>query len=159
MSFANNYREVRNERRNDGRRVVGVGVVKYLLKTRQDRIDASSAVLRATEGQTVEIRDPKRTEEQSALLHVYLGDIAKQLEWFGKKRSVEDWKCLCVSGHRVAIGGASDVCPGIESEVVQFRKSTTQMGVKELSELIDYVIVFAIDRGVKLSAAPRYSDD
>ena len=109
----------------------------------------------APEGFTVEIKERTRTADQNAALHAMLQDISRQMDWAGKKRSVDEWKCLMVSGHRIALKQAGEVIPGLEGEFVQLRKSTTAMGVKELGSLIDYVGAWAVMHGVKLRAPDR----
>ena len=42
----------------------------------------------------VEIRHETRSTAQNARLHAMLDDIARQVEWAGKKRDVTTWKRL-----------------------------------------------------------------
>lgn len=109
----------------------------------------------APDGYTVEIKERTRTADQNAALHAMLTDISRQKDWAGKKRSVDEWKCLMVSGHRIALKQAGEVIPGIEGEFVQLRKSTTAMGVKELGSLLEYVSAWAAMNDVKLRAPER----
>jgi len=113
----------------------------------------------APDGYVAEVKERTRTSDQNAALHALIGDIAKQKEWAGKRRSIDDWKALLISAHRIALQQAGDIIPGLEGEFVQLRKSTTQMGVKELGSLIDYVSAWAAMNEVKLSAPARMFDE
>lgn len=125
---------------------------RITLHNERARQAAKRAIDEAPDGYVVEIKERTRTEEQNAKLHAMLRDISRQVEWAGKRRSVDDWKALMVSAHRVASGQASEVVPGLESEIVQLRKSTAAMGVKELASLIEYVTAWGANAGVRFLA-------
>jgi len=95
-------------------------------------------------GSTVEFRAPRRSNDQNALMWSLLTQISKQVEWFGKKRSPEDWKDLATA----ALRGAEFV-PGITpGTVVPLGMRTSQMTSAEISELIESLIAFGTERGV-----------
>ena len=50
----------------------------------------------------LEVRPETRSDRQNRLLHALFGDVARQAEWMGKKRTPAEWKLLFVSGHAVA---------------------------------------------------------
>lgn len=129
------------------------GMTRHILNG--NRSSAIEAVRTAPAGYVCEVKERTRTSDQNALLHALLQDISRQAIWAGKKRSVEDWKALMVSAHRMALQQAGEVVPGLEGEFVQLRKSTTAMGVKELGSLIDYLIAWAMQNDVRLSAPER----
>ncbi|MBP9714646.1 MAG: recombination protein NinB [Sterolibacterium sp.] len=118
---------------------------------------AHRAVDEAPDGFVAEIKERTRTADQNALLHALLQDIARHTEWAGKRRTLDDWKALMVSAHRVALQQAGDVVPGLEGEFVQLRKSTAAMGVKELASLIEYVPAWGVNAGVRFSASERWA--
>lgn len=96
-------------------------------------------------GSTVEFRAPRRSNDQNALMWSLLTQISKQVEWFGKKRSPEDWKDLTTA----ALRGAEFV-PGITpGTVVPLGMRTSQMTSEEISELIESLYAFGAERGVK----------
>jgi hypothetical protein len=112
---------------------------------------AAQAVLSAPKGYVVEIKPPKRSEEQSAHFHAICNDIAKSgLKWAGKARTPPEWKRLLVSAHAVATEEPSEFVAGIEGEVVNVRESTALMSVSRASSLIEYSIAFATSKGVVL---------
>ena len=95
-------------------------------------------------GSTVEFRAPRRSNDQNALMWSLLTQISKQVEWFGKKRSPEDWKDLATA----ALRGAEFV-PGITpGTVVPLGMRTSQMTSAEISELIESLYAFGTERSV-----------
>jgi len=125
---------------------------RYPLVSESARRMAKYSIDAAPSGYVCEIKERTRTNDQNALLHSLLSDISKQKDYAGKKRSLDDWKAIMVSGHRMALNEAGEVVPGINGEFVQLRRSTAQMGVKELGSLIDFISAWASDNGVKLKA-------
>nr|HQU90025.1 recombination protein NinB [Denitromonas sp.]HQV16313.1 recombination protein NinB [Denitromonas sp.] len=79
-------------------------------------------------------------------------DIARQAKYLGKTRSVDVWRGLFVSGWEIATGKPSEIVPGLEGEFLNVRRSTTQMGVKDLSSLCEYIQAWAANEGVRFSA-------
>lgn len=125
---------------------------RYVLASESARRMAHYAIDAAPTGHICEIRERNRTADQNSALHAMLADIARQKEWAGKKRSVDDWKALMVSAHRIAMKEAGEVVPGLEGEFVQLRRSTAAMGVKELGSLLDYLSAWCATHDVRLSA-------
>ncbi len=96
-------------------------------------------------GTTVEFRAPRRSNDQNALMWSLLTQLSQQLEWCGEKRTAEDWKDLTTA----ALRGAKFV-PGINpGTVVPLGMRTSQMTSAEISELIESIIAFGTERGVK----------
>lgn len=94
---------------------------------------------------TVEFRAPRRSTDQNALMWSLLTQISKEVEWFGKKRSPEDWKDLTTA----ALRGAEFV-PGLTpGTVVPLGMRTSQMTSAEINELIESLFAFGAERGVK----------
>lgn len=118
---------------------------------------AKRAIDDAADGFVVEIKERTRTADQNAKLHAMLQDVARQVDWAGRRRSLDDWKALMVSAHRIALQQAGEVVPGLEGEFVQLRKSTATMGVKELASLIEYVTAWGMNAGVRFSAPERWA--
>lgn len=96
-------------------------------------------------GTTVEFRAPRRSNDSNALMWSLLTQISNQVDWFGKKRSPEDWKDLATA----ALRGAEFV-PGITpGTIVPLGMRTSQMTSAEISELIESLYAFGAERGVK----------
>ena len=130
---------------------------RYWLSSQTVRDKVCWQVKAAPDGSVVEIKDPKRSEDQSAHFHAICSDIAKSdLKWAGKKRTAAEWKRLLVSGHAVATEEPSEFVAGLEGEVVNIRESTALMSVRRASSLIEYTIAFAVSNNVVLHD-PAYS--
>lgn len=99
----------------------------------------------------------KRHEEQSRKFHAMCGDISRQCEWAGKKRTPEQWKLLLVSGHAVATKEPADCVPGLEGEFLNLRESTAKMGIRRMASMIEYTCAFGAENGVKWSASDEKS--
>lgn len=97
----------------------------------------------------VEIKPLTRTLAQNAKLHAMLTDIASQCTFNDKKQTLETWKIIFVSGHKIAKGEQAEMAIGLEGEVINLRESTAQMGVKRLASLIDYIEAWAAEQGVQ----------
>ena len=106
----------------------------------------------------LEVRPETRSDRQNKLLHALFGDVAKQAEWMGKKRTPEEWKLLFVSGHAVATKQDADLVPGLEGEFLNLRESTARMSRARMASLLEYVISWAIDHGVELREARQWVD-
>ena len=97
------------------------------------------------EGTTVEFRAPRRSIDQNALMWSLLGQISKQVEWYGQKLSSEDWKDIMSASLRRA-----RVVPGIDAGTfVPLGMRTSQMTKEEISELIELIYAFGAERGVE----------
>ncbi len=103
-------------------------------------------------GKVVTIADPTRSLEANAKLHAMLTDISRQAEYGGKKRSVEFWKGLFVSGWQIATGQEGEIVPGLEGEFINIRESTATMSGKRLSSVIEYIHAWAAMQGVRFTA-------
>jgi hypothetical protein len=124
---------------------------QYILAHKPARMGAIQAVQDAPDGYVVEIKEPTRKLSQNAKFHAILTDISRQAQYMGKKRSVEFWKGLFVSGWQIATGEKPEIVPGLEGEFINIRESTTTMSVIKLSSVMEYVISWAIDNGVQLT--------
>lgn len=117
---------------------------------------AMEAVMNAPEGWIVEIKEPTRTLEQNAKLHGMLQDISSQSQYMNKRRGVEFWKGLFVSGWQIATGQKPEIVPGLEGEFINIRESTATMGVKKLSSVMEYIYPWAIENNVKFRDEVKY---
>ena len=131
--------------------------------TRQNKRDvmmlvweAAGKLLEANDSIYVEVREKTRTLEQNAKLHAMLSDIARQKEFGGQKRTIEQWKMIFISGHRIATGGTAEMAVGLEGEVINLRESTAQMGVQRLASLISYIDAWAAENGVVFKTPPIF---
>lgn len=95
-------------------------------------------------GTTVEFRAPRRSLDQNNLLWSLLGQISKQVDWYGQKLSSEDWKDVLTASLR-----RTRVVPGIDAGTfVPLGMRTSQMTKQEISDLLELVYAFGAERGV-----------
>ena len=98
----------------------------------------------------VEIRPLTRSLAQNALLWSVLTDIARQVDWHGRRLSKDDWKhILSASLYQ------QDVVPGIDGGFVVLGKSTSKMTVGQMRDLIELAQAFGTQQGVKFGCDAR----
>jgi hypothetical protein len=115
------------------------------LQSSSDREKATAWIRNAPTGSTVEFRGPRRNTDQNALMWSLLGQISQQIMWHGQKLTAEDFKDLCSASLR-----QYQVVPGIDAgTVVPLGMRTSQMTKAEMTALIELIIAFGAERGVK----------
>jgi hypothetical protein len=73
-----------------------------------------------------------------------LTDVSRQVEWYGKRLTPEDWKHVFSSSLRKL-----DVVPNIEGTgFVALGLSTSKMTKRELGDLMELIEAFGAERGV-----------
>lgn len=128
----------------------------FVLINDRVRNNAMAALMRAPADYSVVISQKTRSSDQNAKLHAMLTDLAKSpVMWAGKRRSVEEWKALIISGHAVATGSGGEVIPGIEGEFVAIRESSARMSVSRAASLIEYLLAFCTQNNVELHKTDR----
>ena len=100
----------------------------------------------------VEVKPETRTLSQNARLWAMLTDVSKQVNWYGRKLSEEEWKHVFTASL-----AKQDVVPGIDGGFVVLGKSTSKMTKPEMSELQDLIEAFGAQQGVRFTA-PEYVD-
>lgn len=106
---------------------------------------AVEAVREAPAGYVVTIAEPKRNLEQNARMWAMLGDVAEQVEWYGKRLTAEDWKHVFTSSLRKL-----EVVPNLDGTgFVALGMSTSSMSVREMRDLIELMFAFGAERDVK----------
>lgn len=123
----------------------------WVLVHARAREGALAGVKSAPEGMVVVIKEKTRSLEANAKLHATLADIADQLPWHGKKLSIDVWKRLCTAAWLREIGESPEMIPALDNKGfdVVFEK-TSQLSVKQMSSLIEWVCCFAAQNGVVL---------
>jgi hypothetical protein len=110
------------------------------------------SMLMAGQRVVVEIKPETRTLAQNARLWAMLTDVSKQVNWYGRKLSQEEWKHVFTASL-----SKQDVVPGIDGGFVVLGKSTSKMTKPEMSELQDLIEAFGAQQGVRFTA-PEYVD-
>lgn len=102
---------------------------------------------RLGEGWTL-ILTRNRSTEQNALMWARLAEISKQLEWHGKHWTKEQWKDCLMHAWK---GG--EFMPGVDGGFVPIGRSTSSLGVREMSDFLDLLEAFAGQHDVNLKEA------
>jgi hypothetical protein len=107
-------------------------------------------ILAAPEGFAVTLGERTRTNDQNSALWPALTDISQQTDWHGIRLSPEEWKDLLSAGLK-----KTRVVPNIEGNgFVILGQSTSKMGKREFSDLLDLIHAFGNERGVVWSDRP-----
>lgn len=110
------------------------------------------AVQRVAAGQDfdVTISEPRRTLAENALLHALISELARKLEWAGKRRDAETWKRLLVAAWCRAEGKALEILPALDGhgvDIVPVR--TSRLSKRDCAELIEFVYAWGAEQGVR----------
>ena len=107
--------------------------------SRQRAIDA---VKQAQEGFVVTVAEATRNLEQNAALWAILHEISEGVDWHGRKLSPTDWKNVFTASLK-----RMDVVPNLEGTgFVALGQSTSSMGKREFSDLLELAHAFAAER-------------
>jgi hypothetical protein len=95
---------------------------------------------------TLSIGEEKRSLDQNKRMWAMLGEVSRQVDWYGQKLDAEDWKHVFSS----ALTKQRTV-PGIDGGFVVLGKSTSKMSKAEFGELMTLIEAFGVERGVKFA--------
>lgn len=115
------------------------------------RKNAIQAVTNAPEGYAVEVKPINRSLEQNAKLHSVIQEIARKIEWAGKKQDIETWKRLLTAAWLRARGEPIEMLPALDGHGVDIVfRHTSKLTIKEMSEFLEYVLYWAAEQGIEL---------
>jgi hypothetical protein len=117
---------------------------KYDLKYR--RKEAIKAVMEAPDDWLVTLEQERRSAMQNRYLWAALHDISKQKKWCGMTMEAEDWKHLFTA----ALAGQR-FTQGLHGGVVVLGTSTSKMSKEQMSELLESIVAWGVENGVKFS--------
>lgn len=103
----------------------------------------AKALLMAGHRLTLEVNPETRSSAQNRLLWARLGEIAKQVDWYGQKLTAEDWKHVFTAALK-----KERVVPGINGGFVVLGQSTSKMTKAEMGDLQTIIEAFASEKGV-----------
>ena len=95
----------------------------------------------------VEVKPETRSLAQNARLWAMLTDISKQVDWYGRKLTPEEWKHVFTASLT-----KQDVVPGLDGGFVVLGKSTSSMTKGEMSELQELMQAFGAQQSVRFTA-------
>ena len=116
----------------------------FVLSHDTARNNAVIACRNAPAGYVVEIKEKTRSLEQNSMLWALLTDVSRQVDWYGRKLSPENWKNVFSAALK-----KQDVVPNIDGDgFVVLGQSTSKMGKKEFGDMIELIQSFGAQRGV-----------
>lgn len=99
----------------------------------------------------LEVKPETRSTEQNRRMWAMLTDISRQVDWYGKRLTAEDWKHVFSSSLRKL-----DVVPNLDGTgFVALGMSTSSMTKGEMSDLMTLMEAFGAERGVEWSEPER----
>jgi hypothetical protein len=114
------------------------------------RQNAVRAVQEAPEGYSVTIAEPRRSGAENNLLHALIDEIAKKIEWAGKKRDPEVWKRLLVAAWCRVHGESVEILPALDGHGVDIVPArTSKLTRKECADLIEFVFSWGAEQGIQ----------
>jgi hypothetical protein len=128
-------------------------MTEFALRTTQD-ITRIMSFLHGTsldKPKVVVIKDDKRPDILNRKMWAMLRDVSQQVEWYGKKLSDEDWKCLfsaSVEKQRAE--------PGLDGGFVVMATSTRKQSAKWFSDLFEVIQAFGAEKGVRWSETDKW---
>ena len=114
---------------------------------------AAKAMLAAGHRMVLTLKPETRSLAQNARLWAMLTDISKQVDWYGRKLSPDDWKHVFSASLK-----KQDVVPGIDGGYVVLGLSTSKMTKAEMSDMQELMAAFGAQHDVVFSG-PEYVDD
>lgn len=132
---------------------------RYILSHDLARRRAVAAVAEAPAGYVVTIKEPAKSRDQEERYHAMIGDIAKQVQFFGERWHQEDVKRLLVDAFAEVMRQAGTplhhdgrVVPSLDGKrVVQLGMQTKKFLKSEAREFIEYLFAFGAEHGVQWS--------
>ena len=127
----------------------------YHIRTQCIRQNAINAVLALPIDERkpyiVTLQQQTRSLEQNAKMWAVLSDIAHQVIWYGNRLTTDEWKDFFSAALK-----KQKVVPDIDGTgFIALGKSTSNMSIKAMSELIELATVFGVQNGVEFGDQAR----
>lgn len=110
------------------------------------RVHAKGRLLTNRKSMSIEVKDVNRSLEQNARMWAMLADVSKQVDWYGRKLSPEEWKHVFSASLK-----KQDVVPGLDGGFVVLGLSTSKMTIREMGELMELMEAFGAQKGVRFT--------
>jgi len=115
-----------------------------ILNTRADRERAIRWCEKIKDGTRLDFKAPRRSLDQNAKMWAMLTDISEQVEWYGRKLSPTDWKCMFSAALKKAT-----VVPDLEgTSFVMLGLHTSDMSKEEMSNMLELIYKFGAEHSV-----------
>ncbi|MGY3535371.1 recombination protein NinB [Bradyrhizobium sp. USDA 4452] len=123
------------------------GRALLVLSTRAIREKAIDWIMRLPPGTRVEFKEPQRTLEQNDRMWAMLTDIARQCTLNGRRWSTDQWKVIFLH----ELGREAQFIPSLSGNFIPYGQSSSDLGVKEMSDLIESMFAYGAENGVRWS--------
>lgn len=116
-----------------------------ILHRQSDRDRASAWVRSAPWGTRITFQEAKRSSDQNAKMWAMLTEVARQVQWHGQRLSADDWKLVFLA----ALKAELRIVPNLDGTgFVQLGRSSSDLSVSEMADLIDLIAAFGARQGV-----------
>lgn len=118
-------------------------------KAAHDWVDRALTLWQPGSPWTLEIREPKRSDEQNAALWSLLGQIAKQRPIHcGRKMTAELWKSVFMD----ALGHEVDYAPSLDGQrIFPLGHRTSQLNKRQFSDLLELILAWSAEQGLAIA--------
>lgn len=110
------------------------------------RVFAKGKLLTNRKKLTIEVKDVNRSLEQNARMWAMLADVSRQVDWYGRKLTPEEWKHVFSASLK-----KQDVVPGLDGGFVVLGQSTSKMSISEMAALMELMEAFGAQKGVRFT--------
>ena len=119
--------------------------VAIILKSPQSRAQARLWVDKAPDYTRFELKESRRSLPQNAKFWAALTDVARQVTWHGLKLSTDDWRLIFLDALHLEMR----LVPNVEGTgFVQLGRSSSDLSVQEMSDLLEIIMAFGAREGV-----------
>lgn len=125
-----------------------------ILHRQSDRDRAASWVRQAPWGTRITFQEARRTTDQNARMWAMLTEVARQVTWDGLKLSADDWKLIFLSALKQELRMVRNID---RTGFVQLGRSSSDLSVAEMGDLMDLIAAFGAREGVTF-AEPQPAD-
>ena len=119
-----------------------------ILHRQSDRDRATAWVRSAPWGTRITFQEAKRSSDQNAKMWAMLTEVARQVQWHGQRLSADDWKLVFLA----ALKAELRIVPNLDGTgFVQLGRSSSDLSVSEMADLIDLIAAFGARQGVEFA--------
>ncbi|MCA6245085.1 MAG: recombination protein NinB [Phenylobacterium sp.] len=116
-----------------------------ILNRASDRERVQAWAAKAPWGTRVTFQEAKRTSDQNARMWAMLTEVARQVEWDGLKLSADDWKLIFMAALKQELRMVRNLD---RTGFVQLGRSSSDLSVAEMGDLMDLIAAFGAREGV-----------
>jgi len=116
-----------------------------ILNRASDRERVQAWAAKAPWGTRVTFQEAKRTTDQNARMWAMLTEVARQVEWDGLKLSADDWKLIFMAALKQELRMVRNLDG---TGFVQLGRSSSDLSVAEMGDLMDLIAAFGAREGV-----------